>query len=232
MVHAHQQRDAVAHDIAAGDADRIAVDVGRHHPVPQQFRRRDRQDAGPGPDIERMAKAMASRQPVERQEAAAGRLMLAGAECCRGVNQNPDRTGRDAAVMMRSADMEAADPLRWEGQLVFRQPVAVGEPLLPDLDERAASRRRGKSEPCGKRRRQQWSTRVGLDPPLARGAFEKRDGLDSFVKNREHRGRRMCAAHSADNPPDGARLDPHPAPLRASGAREQASIKSARHRRP
>ena len=101
-------------------------------PGAQQLGRGDRQNAGAGADIERSGDPAPPRQRFERDQAAAGRGMLAGAERGRRVEHDPDRPGRHTAAVMRAVDKEAADAQRRKRELVFGEPVAVGQSFLAD----------------------------------------------------------------------------------------------------
>jgi len=140
MADPHQAGDPVAGDIVAGDHDRPGIDVARQHPVAQQLGRGDRQYAGAAADIERMGDPAPSRQRLQRDQAAAGRGVLAGAKRGRRVERDPDRPGRDAAAMVRAVDKKAADAQGRKGELVLREPVAVGQFPFADLDQFAPGR--------------------------------------------------------------------------------------------
>ena len=49
-----QAGDAVTRNIVAGDLDRPSIDIAGQYPAPQQLGRGDRQDSGPGANIQRM----------------------------------------------------------------------------------------------------------------------------------------------------------------------------------
>jgi hypothetical protein len=110
----HEARHTVARGVMAGDMDSTQIDVAAERLTPQQFCRRDRQDAGPGSDIDGPAESMPPDQPLQRHQAAAGRRVLTGTERGRRVNQNADGSRRYPATVMRSVDQEAADALRRE----------------------------------------------------------------------------------------------------------------------
>jgi hypothetical protein len=50
----HQTGDGVVRHIAAGDRDRARIDIAGEYPAPQQLGGGDRQDSGPGADIQRI----------------------------------------------------------------------------------------------------------------------------------------------------------------------------------
>jgi len=49
-----QASDTVTRNIVAGDLDRPSIDIAGQYPAPQQLGRGDRQDSGPGANIQRM----------------------------------------------------------------------------------------------------------------------------------------------------------------------------------
>src|SRR5271170_2545683 len=120
--------------------------------------------------------------------------MLASAEGGRRIERDANRPGRHAAAMMRAVDKEAADPQRRKSKLVFREPVAIGQFLLADLDELSATRRGGKREP----RRQLWGqnrrSRVSFEAPFVGCGLEGRYGGGDVVEERKDRARRPGAA--------------------------------------
>ena len=110
-----QAGDGVARDIVAGDHDRARIDIAGRYLAPQQLGGGDRQDSGPGADIQRMGYSALLRQGLQGQQTTAGRGMLAGAEGGRRIERDADRPCRHPAAMMRAVDKEAADPQRRKG---------------------------------------------------------------------------------------------------------------------
>ena len=139
----HQAGNAVARDIVAGDRDRARIDIAGRYLAPQQLGRGDRQDSGPGADIQRMGYPALLRQCLQGQQTTAGRGMLAGAKGGRCVERDADRPRRYPAAMMRALDKDPADPQRRKSERVFREPVAIRQLLLADLDEFSSTRRGG-----------------------------------------------------------------------------------------
>src|SRR5271163_3449277 len=120
--------------------------------------------------------------------------MLAGAEGGRRIERDADRPGRHAAAMMRAVDKEAADPQRRKSKLVFREPVAIGQFLLADLDELSTTRRGGKREPRRQVRGQNRRSQVSFEAPFVGCGIEGRYGGSDVVEERKDRARRPGAA--------------------------------------
>ena len=190
----HQAGDAVARDIVAGDRDRARIDIAGRYLAPQQLGRGDRQDSGPGADIQRMGYPALLRQCLQGQQTTAGRGMLAGAEGGRRIERDADRPRRHPAAMMRAIDKEPADPQRRKSELVFREPVAIRQFLLADLDEFSSTRRSGKREPRRQVRGQNRRLRVGFEAPFLGCGLEGRHGCGDIVEERKDRTRRCGPA--------------------------------------
>ncbi len=134
-----RRADAVGADIGAGDGDRDRVDVGRGDgcsgPAP---RRRQREDAGSGAEVGDVREAVPPRQPVERDQAAVGGEMLAGAERQPRLDGEAEVARADRIGMGGGVDDEAPGADRREPRLAERHPVGVAEVV----DLRAARRGR------------------------------------------------------------------------------------------
>src|SRR6185437_8686899 len=76
----HPPREPVAPRVMPRHPHRFRVDVACPNPPRQPPRRGYRENAAPGPDIERRPKPPAPREPIERQQAPARRWVLAGPE--------------------------------------------------------------------------------------------------------------------------------------------------------
>ena len=76
---------------------------------------------------------------VERNEAAASRRVLAGAEGGRRVDQQADAARRHAAAPMRAMNEVAADGERREARLAFRHPVTRHDPRDGERRRRLAA---------------------------------------------------------------------------------------------
>ena len=112
------ERDMVDRRILRRDLDRDRIDVGgdrpRGGPQPQ---RGEGEQAGAGADVGEIGDARARRpQPVERDQAAGGGLVLAGAEGAAGVDleARPRRPGpsRDARACGRRSARRGSAPAR------------------------------------------------------------------------------------------------------------------------
>ncbi len=184
------------------DLYRGAIDVARHHTAPQPLGRGDRQDAAAGTDVERPAKAPAQRDSVECLKATAGRGVLAGAERRRRVDFDCECARRRPALPMRTVDEETPDPQRWKGAAVFREPVALGQPLFDNPNEPAAGGGGGEGKANLQLRIQHRRARIGLDPPQrgALGGLECRYRTGQLVERRGDRKRRIGAFNLGGDP--------------------------------
>src|SRR6185437_15761497 len=90
--------------------------------------------------------AAAARQLLHRDEAAARRRMLTGAEGHGGVDAERDRRRARRGRDMRAVDEETADAQRRKALLVLGDPVARRHPLDAELAE---ERRRLRAEIAG-----------------------------------------------------------------------------------
>jgi hypothetical protein len=97
---------AIDAHVRARDPHRDRIDVARHHLPMQRPRRRDRQHAGAGSDVEDGTRA--GRAPLERQEAAARGAMVAGAEGERGFDLDRDAVSPHIVTMVCRVNDEAA----------------------------------------------------------------------------------------------------------------------------
>jgi hypothetical protein len=165
-VEAHEAGDAVPFGVPAGDGDRGGIDVARPDPPAQPPGGGDREDPGARSDIARMADRPPPRQIVERQQAPAGRGVLAGAEGGCRIEKDVDAAGRHAAAVMRAVNKEPPNRERWEGALIVGKPVALGQPLFADCDQHAACGRGGQGQTGGESGRQERRRRIGFDLPL------------------------------------------------------------------
>ena len=210
----------------SGDADRSRVDVAGQYFAVQQFRCGDRENSRSGSDVEQSVKLPSTRQALERQETAAGRRMLAGAERGRRVHRDPDRSGRHTGIMMRAVNKKSADPQGRKGQLVFCEPVASRQLFLVGVRPkfRHWQPRQARAAPRAMRRAKAIADRPRPATPRARSQTPIR-------RRRCRRGARTRHSPRPRRAPARARRQigvtasaPHPDPLPASGAREQAEF--------
>ena len=103
---------AIEPRIGACGLDRDPVDVAGDDARAQNFRRRDRQHAGAGAEVEHAASPPPLRQIIERQQTAARGAVVAGAEGERRLDLDADVVGPDAGAVMRAVHDEAAGPHR------------------------------------------------------------------------------------------------------------------------
>ncbi len=113
--------------IVSGSAHGHRVDISGGNARPQQSCRRDCKHAGAGADIEHVACAPAFRQIIEREETAARRPMMTGAEGERSLDLDADVVCSQIGTVMRAVNDEAsrahglqsgkafAQPSRWRG---------------------------------------------------------------------------------------------------------------------
>jgi hypothetical protein len=191
----HQSPDAVAGGIVSGDEDCPRVDVAGQHFAVQQLGCGDRENPGSGSNVERPVKSPSARHPLESQETAAGRRMLAGTERGRCIHRDPDRSCRHLAIMMRSVNEEPAYSQRWKGQLVIREPVAGRQNFLAEFSQSSACGSRGKRELHLELGVQQRRCPIRLDPPLLGCSLKRRYGLGIVVEERKDGIRRVRAAN-------------------------------------
>jgi hypothetical protein len=170
----HQHFDAVARNILASDGNRIRIDVGRKHPLAQQLRCSNREDAGSRSDIERFVKSAASRQEFESHQASAGRWMFTCAKGCRSIHSDCDCAGWCGTAVMRAIDKEPADPQRRKSELIFGEPIPRQQLLFTNVEESPPGGGGSKSKARSEIRGQYRRLRVGFDPPLLRPGFKCR----------------------------------------------------------
>ena len=60
----------------------------------------DRQHAGPGAEVEHAARSARFQKPIERDQAAARRPVMAGTECQRGLDLDADAVAPDAPAIV------------------------------------------------------------------------------------------------------------------------------------
>ena len=109
MHHRDQRADAVQPRVGARIRDRARIDVGRQHRHAEQLRGGDRQHAGAGAEIEDVTRPLtAARQRIQRQQAAAGGAVMAGAERGRGLDLDADAMAGHARAVVRAVHDEAA----------------------------------------------------------------------------------------------------------------------------
>ncbi len=109
--------------------------------VAKDFRRRDRQHARAGADVEHARRPPPLRQLVERQQTAAGGAVVAGAEGQRGLDLDADVVGLDARAVMRAVHDEAAGPHRLQTAKAFLDPVGGRDRLDGERGRRRIARR-------------------------------------------------------------------------------------------
>ena len=133
---------AIEPGIGARGAHGGGVDVGREHAPPQGARGGDGEDAAAGAEIENpraplpgarlgCAHGPAHRfaEPVEREQAAAGGAVMAGAERERRLDLDADGASRNAGAVMGAMHDEAAGRDRLEPAQALAHPVPCSAPL-------------------------------------------------------------------------------------------------------
>ena len=133
---------AIEPGIGARGAHGGGVDVGREHAPPQGARGGDGENAAAGAEIENpraplpgarlgCAHGPAHRfaEPVEREQAAAGGAVMAGAERERRLDLDADGASRNAGAVMGAVHDEAAGRDRLEPAQALAHPVPCSAPL-------------------------------------------------------------------------------------------------------
>src|SRR5207244_6816490 len=105
---------------------RLGIDIAGYDPAVQPSGGGDRENAAAGADIERPAETPAPREPLQCQQTAARRWVLAGAEGGGRVDLDRDRRGRYRSVPMRAVDEKTTDALRLKGAAVLHEPRWLG----------------------------------------------------------------------------------------------------------
>ena len=99
---------AIEPRIAACDLHRSGIDIGGDDAATQGACRSDRQNAGAGADVENAPGRAGSANVIERDEAAARRAVMAGAEGQRRLDFDADAVWRHRITIMGAVDDEAA----------------------------------------------------------------------------------------------------------------------------
>jgi len=226
---AQHRADAVEHGVLPRDAYRPWLDVRRPYAPVQQPRRRHRQNAGPGPQVQN-APRPAIRHALQRTQTAAGRAVLAGPERERGIECQTDSPRRHRPNKMRAAHHEtAADHLLRECGTGACEPTIRG-----DCD---AARLWVYPSQGGRQRQRRNQRRVALTrrldafhpPPRAGGIAEEPDGrAHAAQRGLEHFQRRL--RHLDTDGLERGRTDPHPVcPLVDDCRRPATSAPAACH---
>ena len=165
---AHPPADAVLAALARATATATGSLSTASTRAGQQFRRGDRQDAGAAAEIEHPAPPAPPGQPPERQQAALGGGMLAGAEGEPGIELDRQRARRRRPADMTAVDPKAPDRPRREALGGVRQPVGRRHRHDRQVEPRQARRFRQRGE--ARRQRLAVGLRLvqQLDPPAAR----------------------------------------------------------------
>jgi hypothetical protein len=113
--------------IVARAAHGDGIEVARKGWPPQGLRRRDREHAAAGADIENAPRPARLRDPIEGQQAAAGGAVVAGAEGERGFDLDADAIWRYARAVVGAVDEETPGGDRCK-------PVEAGLDPIPRRD--------------------------------------------------------------------------------------------------
>ena len=105
------------------------VDVSGGNTCPQQSCRPDCKHACAGADVERVERAPAFRQLIEREETAAGRPMVTGAEGEGGLDLDSDVVCSQIGTVMCAMNDEASGTHGLQPGKALRHPIAGGDPL-------------------------------------------------------------------------------------------------------
>ena len=143
---------AVEPRILARDLHRAGVDVARQHRRAQRARRRDGEHAGAGADVEHAQVCLAPaalllHEPVEREQAAAGGAVVAGAEGERRLDLDADAVAGDARAVVRAVHHEAAGFDRGEALEARAHPVLRRQPLEGERVRRVRAGGEGDQRP-------------------------------------------------------------------------------------
>src|SRR5271166_140199 len=111
--------------IGVGDLDRHWIDIAEPHLPFEDFARRDRQHAGAAADVENFLRPAALEKPVEMEEAASGRAVMAGAEGEAGLDLDGDVACADFRPVVAAMDEKAPSPDRLKAGERIRHPVAL-----------------------------------------------------------------------------------------------------------
>ena len=85
-----------------------AIDIARQHRMPKGFRRRDREHAGAGADVQHSPRTLRLGNPIQCQQAAARRSVMAGAEGKRRLDLDADAVRRNPRAVVRAMHREPA----------------------------------------------------------------------------------------------------------------------------
>ena len=123
--------NAIEPRIGARGLDGDTVDIAGDDARPQYFRRRDRQHAGAGADVEHSPRPPPFRQIIERQQASARGAVMAGAEGQRRFDLDAEVVGPHPHTVMRAVHEEAAGAHRLQTAETLRHPIG-GRDRLDD----------------------------------------------------------------------------------------------------
>jgi len=166
--------------IGARRDKRLAVDVAGDDLLSESSRRRDRQHARAGTDVEYAPRPPPPGQRVERKQAAARGTVVAGAEGERGFDLDADGVHRHAPAVMRAMHDEAAGAHRLQAREALRHPIGGGDLLEAERLRRCFARR--PRDQCA--HRGLIDTRAEMDRhlPLPAAALESRaDGIIEYL---------------------------------------------------
>src|SRR5262249_32855365 len=91
------------------------------------LRRRDREHAGAGAEIEHMTRTALPGQAVEREQATPRGAVMAGAEGGGGFDLDADLVAWNPAAIVRAMHHQAAGACRWQACKTFGRRVARGQ---------------------------------------------------------------------------------------------------------
>ena len=105
------------------------VDIAGNHAGSQQTSRGDGEDAGAGPNIENAPKVSNLRELREREQAALGRPVMAGAKSERRLDLDTDVIGLRPRAIVGAVDDKAAGAHRFEAGKALGDPIGSRDPL-------------------------------------------------------------------------------------------------------
>ena len=151
--------------VGAGDVHGAHVDVGCEHARAQNFCRGDGEDAAAGAEIENVARFFSLHQFIDRQQAAACRAVMAGAEGERGLDFDSDAMCRHARAIVRAMHDELPGMDRSKCRRDSPRPNRVALVLSTPERPHVFCRRCGNH--CAQRRHIEWSDEMHFDLPAA-----------------------------------------------------------------
>ena len=204
-----QGAGAIEPRIGARGLDRDPVNVARDNAGAEGFRRRDRQHARSGAEVEHPGSSPPLCQVVERQQTAARGAVVAGAESERGFDFDADVVGLDAGAVVRAVHDEAAGAHRFEAGEAFLDPIGRRDRFDGKRGRRCFSRRE-----CDQRAQARFVgplTEMHRQLPLAAVILESGAGgrfrVEAFAQiGREPPGGRLVAGETGDGGSHGRHL--------------------------